>query len=58
MYIGKALKRYHKLRKDSDYHLHLHIRGYELTLAEQHFQECKERIDFFIANGDADFPES
>ena len=55
MYIGKSLKSYHKLRKDSDYHLHLHIRGYELMLAEQHFKECKERIDFFIENGDAKF---
>lgn len=55
MYIGKSLQAYHKLRKDSDYKLHMHIRGYELMLAEQHFQDCKERIDFFIANGDADF---
>lgn len=55
MYIGKSLQAYHKLRKDSDYKLHMHIRGYELMLAEQHFQDCKKRIDFFIANGDADF---
>lgn len=56
MYIGKSLQTYHKLRKDSDYKLHMHIRGYELMLAEQHFQDCKERIDFFIANGSVDFP--
>ncbi len=54
-YIGKTLKKYHKLRKDSDYKLHMHIRGYELMLAEQHFKECKERIDFFIENGDKEF---
>lgn len=56
MYIGKSLKAYHKLRKNSDYDLNIHIREYELMLAEQHFKDCKERIDFFIANGDADFP--
>lgn len=55
MHIGKILKTYHRLRKDSDYKLHMHIRGYELMLAEQYFKECKERIDFFIANGDVDF---
>ena len=33
----------------------MHIRGYELMLAEQHFKECKERIDFFIENGDTEF---
>lgn len=56
MYIGKSLKAYHRLRKYSDYKLNMHIRDYELMLAEQYYQDCKERIDFFIANGDVDFP--
>lgn len=56
MYIGKSLKTYHKLRKDSDYKLHLYIKEYDVLLAEQHFQDCKERIEFFIKNGDGDFP--
>lgn len=55
-YVGKILKKYHKLRKISDYKMRLHIKDYDAISAEQHFQDCKERIDFFIANGDADFP--
>lgn len=55
-YVGKVLKKYHKLRKNSDYKMHLYIKDYDAISAEQHFQDCKERIDFFIANGDADFP--
>lgn len=54
-YIGKTLKKYHRLRKNSDYKLHLHIQGNDALIAEQHFQECKERIAFFIENGDMDF---
>ena len=56
MYIGKSLKGYHQLRKNSDYKLDKHIRDYELMLAEKHYKDCKERIDFFIANGDIEFP--
>lgn len=54
-YIGKTLKKYHKLRKDADYKLDKHIKQYDLLLAEQHFKECKERIDFFIKNGAVSF---
>lgn len=54
-YVGKILKKYHKLRKISDYKMHLHIKDYDAISAEQHFQDCKERIDFFIANGNVDF---
>lgn len=56
MYIGKSLKTYHKLRKDSDYKLHLYIKEYDALLAEQHFQDCKERIEFFMKNGNVEFP--
>ncbi|MFK3867621.1 hypothetical protein ACI2IV_03960 [Psychrobacter faecalis] len=55
-YVGKILKKYHKLRKNSDYKMYLHIKDYDAISAEQHFQDCKERIDFFIANGDEEFP--
>ncbi len=54
-YVGKILKKYHRLRKDSDYKMHLYIKDYDAISAEQHFQECKERIDFFIENSDAEF---
>lgn len=55
-YVGKILKKYHKLRKISDYKMYLHIKDYDAISAEQHFQDCKERIDFFIKNGNVDFP--
>lgn len=55
-YVGKVLKKYHKLRKISDYKMHLHIKDYDVISAEQHFQDCKERIDFFIKYGNVDFP--
>lgn len=54
-YIGKTLKKYHRLRKNSDYKLYLHIQGNDALIAEQHFKECKERIDFFIENGNIEF---
>lgn len=54
-YVGKTLKKYHRLRKQSDYKLHLHIKDYDAVMAEQHFKECKERIDFFIDNGNVEF---
>ncbi len=55
-YVGKILKKYHKLRKISDYKMLLHIKDYDAISAEQHFQDCKERIEFFIKNGNVDFP--
>lgn len=55
-YVGKILKKYHTLRKESDYKLYMYINDFKVMQAEQHFKECRERIDFFIANGDVDFP--
>lgn len=55
-YVGKILKKYHQLRKTSDYKMHLHIKDYDVLSAEQHFQDCKERIEFFMKNGNVDFP--
>lgn len=54
-YIGKTLKKYHTLRKYSDYKLHMHINDFKLMQADMHFKECKERIEFFLKNGPADF---
>lgn len=56
MRIGKELKKYHVLRKQSDYKLTHHIRDYELMYAEQYFNECKARISFFLKNGLVPYP--
>lgn len=55
-YVGKILKKYHTLRKDSDYKLYMHINDFKVMQANIYFQECKERIEFFLENGPVDFP--
>ena len=54
-YVGKILKKYHTLRKNADYKLNLHINEIKVMEANSHFKECKERIEFFLKNGAADF---
>ena len=56
MYVGKILKKYHRLRKDSDYKLFMHITDFKVIQADKYFEECKERIEFFLKNGPAAFP--
>ncbi|WP_296243332.1 hypothetical protein [Psychrobacter sp. UBA6766] len=46
---------YHELRKKSDYDLHLDITPDDIKNAEDYFKFCKERIDFYIKNGDQHF---
>lgn len=49
--VGNKLKKYHSLRKKADYKLKLSVTDFDVKVANQHLKECKELIDFFIANG-------
>lgn len=56
--VGQTLLLYHDLRKKSDYDLHLDITPDDVTNAKDYFEFCKERIDFYIKNGDQHFTKS
>lgn len=56
--VGQTLLLYHDLRKKSDYDLHLDITPDDVTNAKNYFEFCKERIDFYIKNGDQHFTKS
>jgi|26BtaG_2_1085354.scaffolds.fasta_scaffold04969_4 uncharacterized protein (UPF0332 family) len=56
--LGFLLHKYHTLRKKADYDLHLNITDDDIRSAEAYYTECKERIDFYIANGDHHFTKA
>lgn len=56
--VGQTLSLYHELRKKSDYDLHLDITPDDVKNAEDYFKFCKERIDFYMKNGDQHFTKS
>jgi len=56
--LGVALDKYHDLRKKAEYDINLQITDDDLKIAETSFKELKERIDFYIRNGDQHFTKS
>lgn len=56
--VGQTLLLYHELRKKSDYELDLDITPDDVTNAKDYFEFCKERIDFYIKNGNQHFTRS
>lgn len=56
--LGVALDKYHELRKKAEYDISLQITDDDLKIAESSFKELKERIDFYIKNGDQHFTKS
>ncbi|WP_010200469.1 hypothetical protein [Psychrobacter sp. PAMC 21119] len=56
--LGVDLERYHELRKKAEYHIGLDITVEEIDFAESSFKQNKERIDFYIKNGDQHFTKS
>lgn len=56
--IGQTLLLYHELRKKSDYNLHLNITPDDISNAEIYFNSCKERIEFYMKNGDQHFTKA
>lgn len=56
--VGQTLLLYHGLRKKSDYNLHLNITPDDISNAEIYFNSCKERIEFYMKNGDQHFTKS
>ncbi|WP_087041199.1 hypothetical protein [Psychrobacter sp. JB385] len=56
--VGQTLLLYHELRKKSDYRLNLNITPDDITNAEIYFKSCKERIEFYIKNGDQHFTQA
>lgn len=56
--LGVDLEKYHDLRKKAEYDINLQITDDDLKIAETSFKEIKERIDFYIKNGDQHFTKS
>lgn len=56
--VGQKLITYHSLRKKADYELSLDITDDDINDAEECLSYCKERIDFYIKNGNQDFTKS
>lgn len=56
--LGVDLQKYHELRKKAEYDIGLEITVDDIELAESSFKQLKERIDFYIKNGDQHFTRS
>lgn len=56
--LGVDLEKYHELRKKAEYKIGLDISVEEIGFAESSFKQLKERIDFYIKNGDQHFTKS
>lgn len=53
--IGLKLEAYHILRKKADYDLNVEITDDDIVQAEDFFNDCKKRIDFYISNGKKEY---
>lgn len=56
--LGVDLEKYHDLRKKAEYDIGLEITVDDIDLAESSFKQLKERIDFYIKNGNQHFTRS
>lgn len=56
--LGIDLEKYHELRKKAEYDIGLQITDDDIKIAEDSFKLLKERIDFYIKNGNQHFTRS
>lgn len=48
--VGNKLKSYHTLRKKADYKLKQHVTDFDVKVANQHLNECRDLMDSFVNN--------
>lgn len=56
--LAYKLKDYHLLRKKSDYDLHLDITADDIKNAETYFNECGDRMRFFVKDPTATYTKA